>query len=93
MDSQKPHPGFIVLDSPLVTFKGADNIDQDEAISDDMKEHFYTELSKTAKNRQIIVIENDDPPTEAIENLHFIHFTKDENRGRYGFIPISRLKS
>ena len=93
LDSQKPHPGFIVLDSPLVTFKGADNIDQDEAISDDMKEHFYTELSKTAKNRQIIVIENDDPPTEAIENLHFIHFTKDENRGRYGFIPISRLKS
>lgn len=89
VDSHKPHPGFVVLDSPLVTFRGTDNLDKGETISDDMKEHFYKELSKTSQNRQIIVIENDDPPTEIHENLHFIHFTKDENRGRYGFIPVS----
>jgi hypothetical protein len=87
VSNNKPHPGFVVLDSPLVTFRGTDNPDEGETISDDMKQYFYTELSKTAKDRQIIIIENDDPPDEIISDLNFIHFTKDVRRGRYGFIP------
>lgn len=84
-----PHPGFVVLDSPLVTLRGADKeIQADEAITDDMKQQFYTSLSDTPMDRQIIVIENDDPPDNIIDKINYIHFTKDPSFGRYGFLPI-----
>ena len=86
---KKPHPGFVVLDSPLVTFRGADKIvDKKEAIPDDMKEMFYSSLSKLPDDRQVIVIENDDPPKDVQDKIHYIHFTKDTALGRYGFIPV-----
>jgi hypothetical protein len=72
-----PHPGFVVLDSPLVTLRGADKETQeDEAITDDMKQQFYTSLSDTPMDRQIIVIGNDDPPNNIIDKINYIRFTK-----------------
>ena len=89
VDRNMPHPGFIVLDSPLVTFRGADKrIKADEAITDDMKKQFYTSLCSLQKDRQIIVIENDDPPANITDKMNYIHFTKDAAVGRYGFLSI-----
>lgn len=86
VDKNMPHPGFVVLDSPLVTFRDVDK--SDDAITDDMKTQFYDSLCGI-RNRQIIVIENDDPPENITSKMNYIHLTKDASLGRYGFIPIT----
>ena len=81
-----PHPGLLIVDSPLVVYRQADdpNSDpEDEGFSTDVKEAFYRSLS-AAGGIQVIVCENDDPPADLSANI--IHFTK-TNEGRYGFIP------
>lgn len=88
IDKNMPHPGFVVLDSPLVTYRGADKrIQPDEAVSEDMKEKFYNALSGLQKDKQVIVLENDAPPANATSKMNYIHFTKDPALGRAGFIP------
>jgi len=82
-----PHPGLLIVDSPLVVYRQADdpNSDpEDEGFSTDVKEAFYRSLS-AAVGIQVIVCENDDPPADLSANI--IHFTK-TNEGRYGFIPM-----
>lgn len=89
INKKMPHPGFVVLDSPLVTYRGADtNIIKDEAISDDMKEKFYTKLCNIQNDMQVIVLENDDPPASTISKMNYIPFTKEPTLGRVGFIPV-----
>ena len=81
-----PHPGLLIVDSPLVVYRQADdpNFDpKDKGFSTDVKDAFYRNLSD-AVSIQVIVCENDDPPTDL--NANVIHFTK-TNEGRYGFIP------
>lgn len=81
-----PHPGLLVVDSPLVVYRQADDSDsdpEDNDFSTDVKEAFYKSLS-SAEGIQVIICENDDPPADISANV--IHFTK-TNEGRYGFIP------
>lgn len=80
-----PHPGLLVVDSPLVVYRQADpDFDpRDKDFSPDVKDAFYRSLS-TAKDIQVIIFENDSPPADLIANI--IHFTKTDE-GRYGFIP------
>lgn len=81
-----PHPGLLVVDSPLVVYRQADDPNSDpgdEGFSTDVKEAFYRSLS-AAVGIQVIICENDDPPADLSANI--IHFTK-TNEGRYGFIP------
>lgn len=90
LDKKMSHPGFVVLDSPLVTYRPTDNkhkISKNDAISDNMKERFYDSLSNLSKDRQIIILENDDPSEEVIRKINYIHFTRNTEFGRYGFIP------
>ncbi|MBS1596059.1 MAG: AAA family ATPase [Bacteroidetes bacterium] len=89
IDNDKPYPGFTVLDSPLVTFRGSDkSINSSESVPDETKRNFYLSLSKLKKDRQVIILENDEPPTEIIPDINYIHFTKESGNGRFGFIPI-----
>jgi rubrerythrin len=81
-----PHPGLLVVDSPLVMYRQADDQNSDpgdESFSTDVKEAFYRSLS-AAVGIQVIICENDDPPADLSANI--IHFTG-TNEGRYGFIP------
>ena len=79
-----PHPGLLVVDSPLVVYRQAVDPDpKDEGFPTDVKEAFYRSLS-VAEGIQVIVCENDDPPADLSANV--IHFTR-TNEGRYGFIP------
>lgn len=90
IDKNLPHLGFIVLDSPVLTFRGIDkkSTNGEEFISDELKDKFYAELSKYKNDTQIIIIENKEPPAEIIKDINYIHFTKSKNNGRYGFIPV-----
>lgn len=82
-----PHPGFVILDSPLIAYK--EPVPDDENISaSDLKPRFYEHLEKFAGSQQVFVIDNTDPPAEFATKG--THFTANERHGRYGLFP--RLK-
>lgn len=84
----RPHPGFVVLDSPLVTYKRRD-VQQGEAIPDDVKSAFFSVLSAIPPEVQIIVLENEDPPSSVLAAIHYHHFSRSREIGRYGFFPVT----
>lgn len=81
--------GFVVLDSPLVTFREADH--EDELAQDDkiaVKHAFYADLAARADLSQIIVLENEDPDPSLSSGLSVQLFSKQRSAGRYGFFPM-----
>ncbi|PSB76500.1 hypothetical protein C5F61_15880 [Photobacterium damselae subsp. damselae] len=78
--------GFMIIDSPLVTYKKPD-VPEGEEISEDMASSFYDSLKRLDKSQQLIIIENEDVPKDVSEVVNHIHFTKNKRKGRYGFIP------
>jgi hypothetical protein len=84
-DNSKPHSGFVVMDTPLLAYREPDGED-DDLSQTNVQEMFYKHLEKL-QDRQVIIIENVDPPT-SIQNLSNSNkFTKNPNQGRYGFFP------
>jgi archaellum component FlaC len=83
-----PHPGFVILDSPLLAYK--EPMPDDENITaTDLKPRFYEHLEKFSGEQQIFVIDNTDPPPEFAAKG--IHFTANEKHGRYGlFRPVKK---
>lgn len=88
-DRDIPHPGFVVLDSPLVTYRPPNAPDTDlldESLPKGVVEAFYRDV-QTHFDGQIIVMENLDP-TEALHaDSVDIPFTHRRDTGRYGFFP------
>jgi rubrerythrin len=84
-----PHPGFVVLDSPLVAYKEPEG-DEDDLSGSDLKDQFYIDLASRAEDQQIILIENVEPPSTIDEaQMNLIKFTKNPHEGRYGFFPVA----
>lgn len=90
-----PHPGFVVLDTPLLTYREPMDEKHGELGEDEvavkesgLNERFYAHLSSIADIGQVIVLENTDPPA-GIEALGAVtRFTKRNGPGmRYGFFP------
>jgi hypothetical protein len=82
-----PHPGFIVLDSPLLAYREPENL-EDDLSGTNVQDKFYEYLS-TWTDKQIIVFENVTPPAEIIALPNVTFFSKNPNQGRYGFFPIN----
>lgn len=78
-----PHPGFVVIDSPLVAFREPD--EGEEKIGDDVKRVFYETLADSPMSEQIVIIENEDPPPSVRDRINYVHFTKSKSHGRHGF--------
>jgi hypothetical protein len=84
--NERSHPGFVVLDTPLLAYREPEG-DEDDLSGTDVQDRFYDYL-KTMKDRQVIVLENNDPP-ESIKRLtQTVFFSKNVHRGRYGFFPV-----
>lgn len=83
-----PHPGFVVLDSPLTTFKERDRDKQEENenIDDGIKAQFFRNLAQIDKDKQIIVFDNETPPSD-LTGIKYHYFTGNVEIGRKGFIP------
>jgi hypothetical protein len=81
-----PHPSFVVLDSPLVTYKRRDHTPGEE-IPEDVTSAFYEALAKLPTTRQVIVLENNDPPADLHSQIRYTHFSRSAT-GRYGFYPM-----
>jgi hypothetical protein len=89
-----PHPGFIVLDTPLLTYRepltsrhGDLSPDEVEIKRTSLATHFYNHLASLEGLGQIIVIENSDPPSDLAKDANIEIFTGRRDSGRYGLFP------
>jgi hypothetical protein len=97
---QYPHPGFVILDSPLITYRGpdvqleSDGPDQitEEHVSHSVANAFFRYLASDYGG-QVIVLENTDPPTEIALGPGVIRFTRSADVGRFGFFPVQPVKA
>ena len=94
-----PHPGFVVIDSPLLTYRdpiknptlGA--LTEDEMIlkKSDLREKFFKHLASVSKLGQFIIFENIDPPADIRNYAKVTIFSgnKDSSidNNRAGFFP------
>ena len=81
-----PHPGLVIVDSPLVVFKEPEP--DIEGKEKNIKYNFFNDILLEFKNEQVIIFENEDVPENLKSSMHIIEFTKNQNTGRYGFIPV-----
>lgn len=81
------HPGFVILDSPLTTYKGSSLPVQREEASEDVQSAFFATLSEWPSEEQIIVLENKEPDLEVTKKINYIFFSGAEDVGRQGFFP------
>nr|WP_319514383.1 AAA family ATPase [uncultured Cohaesibacter sp.] len=80
------HPGFVALDSPLLSYKAPEN-SEDDLSQTGLKENFYEDLKSAPKDQQFIIIENV-PPSEEIANSNQVtEFTGTIGTGRFGLFP------
>jgi uncharacterized protein YoxC len=80
------HPGFVVLDSPLLAYYKPES-EEDSLQGSDLKVRFYNYLADNHSDSQITIIENEHPPDDLKDRITFTHFTKNPELGRYGFFP------
>jgi hypothetical protein len=87
-----PHPGLIVLDSPLTAYKDPDpkpGSEDAKLRQAGVKEAFYRSLAGGLCPGQFIIIENQEPPDDVVPRIVYHHFSKSEV-GRYGFFPHAK---
>jgi hypothetical protein len=78
------HPGFVILDSPLLAYKEPKG--EDEGIAGtDLKPRFYEHLEKLAGDQQIFVVDNTEPPANF--RAKALQFTHNPEIPRYGLFP------
>jgi hypothetical protein len=92
---QLPHPGFVVLDTPLITYRdpirsrlGALSPDEQTVRQSGLKERFFQHLSSLGSIGQFILFDNADPPANADLYVHIETFTNDPNQGRQGLFKV-----
>ena len=79
-----PHPGLVILDSPLIAYKEP-KADDEGIIGTDLKLRFYEHLQTFAGNEQIFIIDNTDPPEHFLEKA--TQFTGNPAIPRCGLFP------
>jgi hypothetical protein len=84
-DSDLPHPGFVVLDTPLLAYREPEG-EEDDLSGTDVQDRFYDHLVRLA-DRQVIILENNDPPDNIKRQPQTVFFSKNPHMGRYGFFP------
>lgn len=77
--------GPCILDSPLVTYRKPTA--QNEGITIDLAMDFYRYIASNSKLSQVIILENEEPPSDISHLINHITFTQNSDSGRFGFIP------
>lgn len=86
---KKQHPGFVILDSPLLAYREPEG-QEDDLTGTDVQDRFYEYLSNSNIG-QVIVIENIDPPKEILRPPESLFFSKNPHHGRYGLFPTQDM--
>lgn len=83
------HPNFVLLDSPLTTYKEKDEVVEDPLeVLDSVKSNFYEYLNGHFESSQVIILDNIEPPKSLKKKINYIHFTSNPSKPRTGFIPV-----
>lgn len=80
------HPGFVILDSPLLSYREPEG-ESDDLRGTDLNTQFFAWIAALPADRQVIIIENTDPPVE-IQNMPQVTSFKKKGSGRRGFFPL-----
>jgi hypothetical protein len=83
IEQSLPHPGFLVLDSPLITYR-APGESEGAGPNRSFATAFYHDMEEGFRG-QVIVMENTDPLDGLSEETFDVEFTKTGEFGRYGF--------
>lgn len=89
-----PHPGFLVLDTPLLTYRDPLKTPKFGELEDDeralaatsLKDRFFDHLASLQIDAQFIVLENVDPPEDLEDKAHLEVFSGGD--GRLGLFPV-----
>lgn len=81
-----PHPGIAILDSPLLSYREPDNA-EDDLRDSDLNAEFYHYLTALPDSRQVIIIENTDPPADIQKSDQVQRFTGLAGTSRSGLFP------
>lgn len=82
-----PHPGFVIMDSPLLAYFEPEGEDDEALQGTDLKERFYEYLiQQHSRDSQVIIIENQHPPSVFNDKLNLIVFTRNPAEGRFGLL-------
>lgn len=88
-----PHPGFLVLDSPLITYRdpitskgGALAADEEILKGSDLRDRMFRHLGSLGDVGQVVVFDNTDPPTNADQFAQIQAFTNNAEAGRQGLL-------
>ena len=80
-EKAKYSPNFLVLDSPILSLKEK----QSKKPSETMRNTLFENIISKQNGIQTIVIENEIPDID-YRGVNIIHFTKEKDYGRYGFL-------
>lgn len=93
-DNGLPHPGFLVLDTPLLSYRepltsrhGGLSEDDDQMKTAPVAVSFYEHLLGISSFAQVIILENADPPTDLSDRAKVEVFTGVRGAKRYGLFP------
>lgn len=101
-DRKLSHPGILVLDTPLLTYREPVQVPRHGELAADeralaattLHEHFYLHLASLADRAQFIILENSDPPAAVSQDVTVHLFTGVKGDGRMGlFPPIDRAEA
>jgi hypothetical protein len=94
INEKKPHPGFVLLNSPLTTYKQRRDrpaTGKDEPADKSIEEAFWSSLKTLSGNNQIIVFDNKEPPANVMADFNYNFFAGPDPDAtptdRRGFIP------
>ncbi|MBZ4370221.1 hypothetical protein [Corallococcus sp. AS-1-6] len=89
-----PHPGFLILDTPLLTYrdplrsKSGKLAEDEEAVArSPLKDYFFEHLASLSEVGQFIIVENIDPPEVLRPHMSVQIFSGNSRRGRAGLFP------
>lgn len=86
-EHELPHPGFLLLDSPLLAYFKPEGDEDTTLQGTDLKERFYSYLkAHHGDESQIIIIENQHPPESELSGLNLTVFTRNPAEGRFGLL-------
>lgn len=99
LENELPHPGFMVLDTPVLTYRDADGqgaalaeetslLSADEGVPQTVAQSFYDYLSTSTV--QSVILENQTPPNVSNEGCKIVYFSGTESQGRAGFYPTPK---
>jgi hypothetical protein len=83
-----PHPGVVVLDSPLLSYRdphtskhGELSADEQAVTQTGLNEHFYRYLLDHGEGAQFLIVENDAPPFDLGPNANVTRFVGLQGQG------------